>query len=56
MNVPIQSSSRLPGLGPTQYRVSASVSVVPAPVSVVEAPFVRPSSLGLMDEFEQEAA
>ena len=56
MNVQTQSFSSLPGLAPTQYRVSASASVVPAPPSVVEAPFVRPSSLGLMDEFEQEAA
>jgi hypothetical protein len=51
-----QSYSSLPGLAPTPYRVSASASVISAPESIAEAPVVRPSTLGLTDEFEQEAA
>lgn len=56
MNVQTESFSSLPGLAPTQYRVSASVSTESAPASIMETPVVRPSSLGLVDEFEQEAA
>ena len=56
MNVETQPHSSLPGHAPTNYVVTAATSVVPAPASVLRAPGVRPSSLGLMDEFEQEAA
>lgn len=56
MNVQTESPITLPRLAPTQYRVSGSVAIVPAPAGIVETPVVRPSSRGLPDEFEQEAA
>ena len=56
MNVQTQSSFTPLLLAPTQYRVSASLFVILEPAPIVEVPDIRPSSLGLMDEFEQEAA
>ena len=56
MNVQTQSHSSLPGLAPTEHLVTAPTSVVPVPASISTANDVRPSSLGLVDEFEQEAA
>lgn len=56
MNTESKSDSTLPGLAPTRYQVLESVSAAPPAASIPEAPVVRPSSLGLIDEFEQEAA
>ncbi len=56
MNSQAQSFSTLPGFAPAKYELTAPTSTAPPQPSMSTTPDVKPSSLGLQGEFEQEAA